>query len=342
MGLKELILQLSERLCRQKNEALTEEATKISFILPFLKSLGYDIFNPSEVRPEADCDYGSRKDNKIDFIVSIDKTPAILIECKHWTENLCNHIHQLARYYPASDARVAVLTNGVQYYIFADLNKINIMDKEPFYTFDISNMSDDDIEIINMLSKENFNEQAIISKARDIMDYNIIYETLQKELSDPSTEFVRFMYRKSIRSTESISGNKLCHFKDVLQRAIKSVMDNNCTETNEKGGIADNELHSILDRVISTMTNGVPDKDYIIRHFKTYSTVSFKRPYLWFVRVYYNGWDKCYISFLNSLEGKGEANKTKISCISDIDNLKPQMQQSLKSVKLWIQSHSKN
>jgi predicted type IV restriction endonuclease len=41
----------------QTGESLTnEEATKMALIAPFIQALGYDIFNPTEVKPEFSAD----------------------------------------------------------------------------------------------------------------------------------------------------------------------------------------------------------------------------------------------------------------------------------------------
>lgn len=49
MDFKDSILQLSERIAKQKDAILTEEATKNAFIMPMIAALGYDVFNPFEV-----------------------------------------------------------------------------------------------------------------------------------------------------------------------------------------------------------------------------------------------------------------------------------------------------
>ncbi len=46
MDFKDLIKQLGERVVRLKDQIQTEEATKNALILPFIQSLGYDVFNP--------------------------------------------------------------------------------------------------------------------------------------------------------------------------------------------------------------------------------------------------------------------------------------------------------
>lgn len=82
MDFKDELLILAERVGKLKDNVKTEEATKTSFVLPFLQALGYDIFNPEEVTPECICDYGTKKGEKIDYTVCMDGEPIMLIECK--------------------------------------------------------------------------------------------------------------------------------------------------------------------------------------------------------------------------------------------------------------------
>lgn len=48
MDFKDSLNVLADRVAKLKNDVKTEEATKTSFVLPFLQSLGYDIFNPQK------------------------------------------------------------------------------------------------------------------------------------------------------------------------------------------------------------------------------------------------------------------------------------------------------
>ena len=85
MDFKDQIKLLSERVIKLKENTQTEEATKTAFIMPFLQTLGYDVFDPTEVVPEYTCDLGIKKGEKIDYAIHKDGQPIILIECKHWT-----------------------------------------------------------------------------------------------------------------------------------------------------------------------------------------------------------------------------------------------------------------
>ena len=95
MDFKDEIKQIADKIEMQKDQIQTEEATKNAFILPFIKALGYDIFNPFEVIPEYVCDIGTKKGEKIDYAILKENKPIILIECKHWKSELNLYESQL-------------------------------------------------------------------------------------------------------------------------------------------------------------------------------------------------------------------------------------------------------
>lgn len=112
MDFKDTIKQLGDRVEKLKDNILTEEATKNAFIMPFINALGYDVFNPLEVIPEMNCDIGSKKGEKIDYAIMKDEEPIILIECKHWKQNLNLHDNQLLRYFTVSKLNLVSLQMG--------------------------------------------------------------------------------------------------------------------------------------------------------------------------------------------------------------------------------------
>jgi hypothetical protein len=105
MDFKDSIRQISERAEKLRNGLQTEEATKNALIMPFIQVLGYDVFNPMEVVPEYTCDIGTKKGEKIDYAILKDGEPILLMECKHWNQDLNLHDNQLLRYFHVSKAK---------------------------------------------------------------------------------------------------------------------------------------------------------------------------------------------------------------------------------------------
>lgn len=153
MELQEKMYELSERISKLKESINTEEATKQSFILPFFQHLGYDVFNPLEFVPEYTADVGIKKGEKVDYAILQDGLPLILIEAKPHTENLAKHDSQLFRYFGTTKAKFAILTNGIIYKFYSDLDQPNIMDSQPFYILDMNNLSEQAIQYLEKFKK---------------------------------------------------------------------------------------------------------------------------------------------------------------------------------------------
>ena len=82
------IKQFSNRVASLKDTITTEEATKMSLIVPMFQLLGYDVFNPLEFCPEFTADVGIKKGEKVDYAILENGQPTILIECKSCSDSL--------------------------------------------------------------------------------------------------------------------------------------------------------------------------------------------------------------------------------------------------------------
>jgi len=110
-----------------------EEQTKLYLVLPFLRLLGYDALDPSQVVAESSADFSDKYKNRVDFLLVADGIPAIALECKPYGADLKNDRGQLKSYFNAlSGGRVGALTNGLEYEFFIDSGESNHMDDEPF------------------------------------------------------------------------------------------------------------------------------------------------------------------------------------------------------------------
>ena len=193
MGFSEDLKQLAERVSSLKESISTEEATKMSMILPFFQLLGYDVFNPSEFCPEYTTDVGVKKGEKVDYAILINGNPEILIECKWCGESLTRHGSQLFRYFGTSPAKFGILTNGLIYQFFTDLDETNKMDLTPFLEIQVENLKDAQINELKKFSKEIFDKENIFSTASELKYSSLIKNLLSKDLDEPSDEFVRYI-----------------------------------------------------------------------------------------------------------------------------------------------------
>lgn len=182
MSLSDDIMALAERTKQLKNQISTEEATKMSLIIPFFQLLGYDVFNPAEFCPEFVADVGIKKGEKVDYAILTNGKPIILVEAKSVNTKLDKHSSQLFRYFSATNAKFAILTDGIIYKFYTDLVEKNKMDKEAFYEFNILNLSDDDLKEIQKYEKTNFNETKIFDNASILRYTSLIKQEIKKTI----------------------------------------------------------------------------------------------------------------------------------------------------------------
>lgn len=94
--------------------------------MPFISALGYDVFNPTEVIPEFTADIGIKKGEKVDYAVKKDDQVILLFECKWCGADLSkDHASQLHRYFSVTEARFSILTNGIEYRFYSDIDEPN-------------------------------------------------------------------------------------------------------------------------------------------------------------------------------------------------------------------------
>ena len=67
MDFADKIRKIADDIRRWIDRIHTEEATKTSFIQPFIRALGYNINDPTEVVPEYTADVGTKKGEKVDY-----------------------------------------------------------------------------------------------------------------------------------------------------------------------------------------------------------------------------------------------------------------------------------
>lgn len=222
MELVEKIKELSQRVSSLKDNVLTEEATKHSFIMPFISALGYDIFNPTVVIPEFTADISKKKNEKVDYAIMYNNQPLILIEAKSHTENLDVHATQLERYFTVTECRFAILTNGIEYRFFTDLEKPNKMDTTPFFTFNILNIKDRDLKELEKFISSNLDIDKILASAENKKYVSAIKNIFKEEVKNPSEDFVRLF--ASRLTDKPLRQNIIDEFKAYVKTAFSEIV----------------------------------------------------------------------------------------------------------------------
>jgi len=201
----------------------TEEATKQAFIVPFIKILGYDVYDPTEVVPEYIADIGIKKGEKVDYAIMRDGKPIMLIECKQCGVDLDKHTSQLYRYFSVTPtARIALLTNGVIFRFYADLEKANLMDSKPFLELNLLNIDEILIAKLEKLSKSRFALNSLLFAATEPKYIREINQVLYRQLAKPSDDFVKF-FASQVYSGKVTQG-VLEQFREIVKKALRMTL----------------------------------------------------------------------------------------------------------------------
>ena len=260
MDLLESLRQLSVRAEKIRPQLLTEEATKMSLIMPFFQILGYDVFNPHEFIPEFTADVGIKKGEKVDYALIMNGSPTILVEAKACNEALEKHDSQLFRYFGTSSAKFCILTNGLLYKFFTDLEEKNKMDLTPFLEFDLLNIKENIVNELKKFQKENFNIDNIFSTASELKYSKSIKEYIANQLVAPSEDFVRIVISSvySGMKTQTV----IEKFRPLIQRAFNEFITE---RMNDKITMAlKSEEARQKDESLSTVVEPEPEQPSIV------------------------------------------------------------------------------
>jgi len=174
--------------------ATGEAQTKNSLIEPLLRRLGYDPSHPEQVTLEVSTELGG----KIDYVLTGRADVKIAVEAKRAGVKLSEkETNQLRSYFTFSEVIAGVLTNGVQYWLFTDLNKTNVMDAQPYRHVDLEHLTDNDIHHLETLTRGRVRQSAVHKQAQREQYRTLVNEVVAEELSAPSLEFLKLVGKRA-------------------------------------------------------------------------------------------------------------------------------------------------
>lgn len=226
MEFRSKIRQHAEIVKERRTFVNTEEATKHSLVLPLITILGYDVYDPQEVIPEFDADVANRKGEKVDYAIVINQKPVVFIECKSVGKSLDLVSGQLVRYFQTvKEARFGILTNGVQYRFYTDIDDPNLMDQLPFLEFDITTINDEQIEELRKFRKTEFDKDKIHVDAEKLKHTTAMTKAFAENLEEPSDAFVKVLV-EHIYPDKRFSTSKIEYFRYIAKKAMKTHLGN--------------------------------------------------------------------------------------------------------------------
>lgn len=204
----------------------TEEGTKNALVMPFINALGYNVFDPTEVTPELVADVGTKKGEKVDYAILRDRKPIMLFEVKCCGVNL-NEVHasQLYRYFSVTDSRFGILTDGVFYRFYTDLEAPNKMDERPFFVFSLLDVTETTVAELKKFTKSAFDAANIMTTASELKYKREMKRYLAGQLVEPTDDFVRLLLEGSQAHTGRKTQTVLADFRAIAQDAFRQFIN---------------------------------------------------------------------------------------------------------------------
>ncbi len=224
MDLLDSLQALAARVREQSPRIQSEEATKTALVLPFLRALGYDVFNPDQVAPGPEGNVGLPHRERVDFVLRMGGRPALLVECRSLGEGLQDVLDtQLYWCFPTAEARLAVLTNGTRYHFFADLDQPGILDEQPFFEFDLLAFRERDLEELKRFGRGALDVESILGSAAEQKAFRRLLRTLSDQMNRPAPEFLKALgVLAQVGPLED--GAQMEGFERMVRRAFQQVL----------------------------------------------------------------------------------------------------------------------
>lgn len=333
MGYTEDVYRLASQVLERKQHCKgNEEATKHSLILPFFQMLGFDIYNPSVLRPEYKAGFASNKE-KIDYAIFQNDVPALFIEAKAYGEKLENYDAQLAKYFNSTtNLKLAVITDGVRYKFFTDLKEPNIIDIDPFLEFDFESIGTEEIEILKRFQADKFNAQELVNHAENLVYLRALKKKVRAIFREPSDDFVRFMAGDVF--PKKITANALERLTPLVKQALSSVLvemvsmglsqeiskpedtsiptevtevvaPTSDAESKESKVVTTEEELAGFNLIYQLITEGSgEDQKVTYKDTASYFGIHVEKRTQWFARLHFNGNQKFVVLRIPSVQGK--------------------------------------
>ena len=199
--------------------ARIEARTKSSLIEPLLRCLGYDPNDPGQVELEA-----AIRGKKVDYMLTGEKDAKVAVEAKPAKTTLSEkEMDQLDTYFHHSEAVAGVLTNGVDCWLFTDLDKTNVMDSEPYRKIDITQLNDNDIHHLETLTRDNLHQGAVREEAQRERYRRLVNEIVAEELRSPSLEFLKLVGKSA--GIKPLTKANLAFLGPLVTKAVRGQMN---------------------------------------------------------------------------------------------------------------------
>lgn len=280
---KDRLELIARKLKNSRGSIATEEATKTTLIMPFIRDvLGFDVFDVEEVIPEFVADVGIKKGEKIDFAIVNDGKVAMLLEAKKVGEPLSlENASQLYRYFNVTSARIAVLTNGNEYRFYTDLDEANKMDERPFLELLLEDIDASLVPEIEKLSKPHFDLDSVLNAAEELKYVSAAKRVFASELKEISQDFATLVLNRIYqgRITQRVRDDLTPLVSKGLQQFISDQVNNRLKAAlGDDADLddADDDDLSVADEQVEIIDDGIETTEEELQAFHIVRAIASK------------------------------------------------------------------
>ncbi|WP_456397753.1 type I restriction enzyme HsdR N-terminal domain-containing protein [Palaeococcus sp. (in: euryarchaeotes)] len=203
--IEESIIRVLEKIKQHRRlyEA-NEEAVKQHLIGEIFQSLGWDIYNPNEVRPEERTDEG-----RADYALILDEKIVSFVEAKNLSVNVLKRekpLRQLGKYCFSQGVMYGILTNGLQWISIKAFEEGSTLRDRVLFTVDLekeplkksalklSLLGRDRIKDIEKISRLlNYMEKSFRELKRAGFSADMLFEYLKSSITLPDDFISKFV-----------------------------------------------------------------------------------------------------------------------------------------------------
>ena len=227
MSFQQNLSLLQQQIHRFKSQVPNKEAAKLAFVLPFIECLGFNIRDPYEVKPGYSLNIDCTDSQRIDYCMIVNDAPAFLLACENPSLPLDIMKSPLYPCFSRIACKFAILTNGIEYHFYSDLEVDGILDSRPFFSVDLEGLSASQVEGLSRFQKDVFNPKEILVAVTNLKFRRDLKEALYQELVNPSEEFI-FHILKSIkigRVTQKLIEAYRPDVKECIRETLEELVD---------------------------------------------------------------------------------------------------------------------
>jgi len=173
------IIELIESLSADKKiPSLDEASVKQAIVIRLLSSLGWDIFNVDEIKP--DLQIGSRS---VDYALRVEDANKIFLSVKGAGEELESHQKELLGCAVKEDVELAILTNGIIWWFYLPLSE-DTPEQRRFYATNLLKQKSKNIapQFVDFLKKGNVSTGKSLNAAK-LLKKNRQRKAVEKTIS---------------------------------------------------------------------------------------------------------------------------------------------------------------